>query len=410
MSDYQIEVWRDSSTGSTRTDLISNFLRIEYSRTVNAIGLLTLDLPYDYPRLVGAGSVDEALPVDTRLVFLRRPTGGDWQVEGDTHWFVRRPVRTVRRGGDASERYLQVTAVSAVELLKRRIIAYKQKLEVGGARFADNKGNLAVDDLMKRIVRQNLGSQVKKFDGTAASSFDQQTRDLSSFLQVESDQGDGPAVKKSFHWRNVLQTLQELVQAADTKGSFVAFDIAPGSGSQPLAFRTYLGQRGADHASLRNLGIAPSAGLVSLSVDVATLLDTEWGTDRLEEINFGYALRREEQLVRRRETARIEASVWNRREAFVDASSAVETTEAQDEADTLLRDGKPRKIFTASIGETEGLRRGIHWDWGDRVLAVLDGEQEIVRVDGIRVEVRDGGQETSDATLVVEDLTTGETD
>lgn len=403
MADYLLELlWDDNAGNTAKLDVIDEYLRLEMSRTINGIGVLKIDLDYDYIRQQNQTRLENAIPLDSRWRVWRRAPGGTWSVLTDTEWFTRYPARVITKS-NPQERIIRVTALSATHLLQRRRIAYH-----AGQSRAKALNTETADDVLKRWVRQNLGSQIASPSGGTATAYDSDTRDLSTLLQVAEDLGLGPSIKKKVHWQPLWQAMQDLCADSEAKGHFLGFDIHSLGESNKLEFRTHYEHRGTDHAPERTTGDPPTNGLVVLGIEFATLLQAEWGLDRTTETNYVYAARRKQNIVYRRDTERVEASYWNRCEGYADASNAEDDTEAKEEADSLLRDGRPIKQFSALLGETESHRFGIDWDFGDRVVATLDGEEEIVTIDSLRLRVQAGGTESIDATLKVESTGTAE--
>lgn len=139
MADYQLIL--QSPYGATQK-VIDDFISLDYARRVNTIGACTLVLPPRYSR--------DDFPRDAILLVMRRASGGPFSLECETGWFVQ-TVQWVKQsdGGMA----LQVVAADAVDLLRRRIVAYPSDSAQG------NKATpTCADDLMKDIVSENFGS------------------------------------------------------------------------------------------------------------------------------------------------------------------------------------------------------------------------------------------------------------
>lgn len=340
---------------------------LTWARTVNSVGALALTLPLRYP--LARFARDGRLLVERQAV-----AGGAWRVVGETIWFVRRAVRAT---GATGERTLQVTAFDALHLLGRRIVAY-----AAGSAQASKGG--AADDLIKAVVRENLG-------GLATDA----GRDLSGYLTVAPDVGAGASVEKAFSRRNVLTVCQELAAASAEGGRYVAFDVVA-DGPDALTFRTYAGQRGADH---RWPGGSPP---VLLSPEAGTLEMVTTVFDATDEVTFVYVGGQGEGEARAVATAtdgaRAAASPFNRIEAFRDARNTEDEGALQDEAAARLREGRPRRLFEAAVVETAGLRFGVDFGFGDFVTAQHERERLDCRIETVRVAVV-GGEERVEVRL-----------
>jgi hypothetical protein len=327
-----------------------------------------VDLPADFPI--------SYLQIDGWLEVWRRAAGGLNYLDTETVWFIRDVSRRLNERG---ERFITVIAYSAADLLKRRIVAY-----AAGSSQAEKTG--AADNLMKAIVRENLGSLATDT-----------SRSISAYLSVQADSGAGPSLSKAFSRRNVLTVLQELAQASLEAGTALFFDIvAPEVGS--LEFRTYTGQRGIDHSST-------GARRVTLSPAYGTLTEVVRRYDHASEQNYIYAGGQGEESSRAVATAsdasRISLSPFNRCEGWVDARNTADSGLLSAEAQAALRAGRPRQEFSGKILNTGSVQYGREWAFGDRISAEFDGEVVDGRVDEINVRV-ENGQEEIQAGLRVE--------
>lgn len=385
-------IWLSSPSG-VRLAVLDQFIKLEYRRIVNHTGVA---------ETAGAGSAlplrltlrADALPLrfiqrDSRLEIWRTcdasspalsqesaatPAVRTQELDTETAWFVRR-VRKLFTGD--GQRLLQLEAVPAIELLARRIVAY-----AAGTAQAGKSG--PADDLMKQIVRENLGTQV----GDSA-------RDISDWLEILPDLGQAPVVSKIFARRNVLHVLGELAQAALEAGTPLYFDIVCPT-MERLEFRTYPGARGSDRTFPD--GVSP----LVLSPETGTLARVERSFDYEDEVTFVYAAGQgaesERLILETGDAARIAASPFGRRERLVDARHVASSADLDAEARAALAAGRPRDTFRATVVSKPGAAYGQHWRWGDRVTASFDGEIIACHIDEVHVTV-EHGRETVQASL-----------
>lgn len=355
----EYSVWLHHPTGY-RMAVISDFVKLEYSRAVNQAGAIKLVLPPTFDRTL--------IQVDSWLAVWRRITSLEY-LDTETIYFVRGIKPILRSDG---QELFEVSGVSALELLGRRVIAYE-----AGTSFTQKAG--ATDNIIKAIIRENLGS-------TATDS----NRNLSTYLSVQADLGQGPSASKSFTRRNVLQTAQEIAQDSIQAGSAVYFDVVMSGGSS-LEFRTYRGVRGIDHTAPS--GLNP----VILSPNFGNLTDVERAYDYTDETTFVYAGGLGSGSSREIATAcaitRIGISPFNRREVLADGRQAASTNELQNEARAALRQSRPYRTFTATLVNTPATAYGLHWGFGDAATAEFDNEIVNVTIDAVTVTV-EGGKET----------------
>lgn len=343
---------------------------LTYVRSVNAVSPLTLTLPIDrYEYLFR----DPQLWVDTRIEVWRRVNGGAEYLDTETVWFVRGFRKKL------TQKVFQVTAHSANQLLDRAIVAYAAAS--AQAQKTDN-----IDDLMKAIVRENLGSSAGV--GRVRTGF-----------TVQADASLGTSTTKAFSYRNVLDVLQDLAQESGTTAAPIFFDIVgviTVDGITSIEFRTYANQRGLDRT------YASQLNGITLSTDDSTLNDAEIAYDFSNEINAiyvgGSGQEADRIVVAVSDTARINTSPLNRSEGFVNYSNSNVTSVLQSAGYAVLRDSRPKKIITANIQNTTNLMYGRDWYWGDKVTAQVDTDTFNARIDAVQVSIT-GGKEDIKAMI-----------
>lgn len=362
-ADYTI--WLTDSTGVI-LDIIDDWLLLRYVRALNAIGMLSLILDGNYNI--------SFLKVDGRIIVWRNVDGKSY-IDTDTVWLIRGITRRLEPNGTET---IIANAVSANEILSRRIVA--EDSDTGQA----DKSDLA-DDMMKEIVAESLGS---------SASTD---RDISTYLSIESDTSQGPTVSKEFAKRNVFDVLLEISETTVQAGSPVYFDILAPT-HDTLEFRTYRGLRGVDHSFPG--GLNP----IVLSPDRGNLADIVREYNYQDEITYVYCGGQGVGGAQVFEIAvssdRINTSVLNRREVFVNAAAARDRFAVLDEAKTALRAGRPKRTFQGQLLDAPGTKYGVNWGFGDKVTAEFRGESLDCTVDGIEV-VFQQGRETIRASLRV---------
>lgn len=353
-------VWLASPTGQ-RQALLTDWFSLDYARTVNHVTPLILTLPY-------SKAIWDLCVRDARIEIYRSIDSGLESLDTNTCWLLRRRSRS---SGKTIPDTLRISAACATDILGRRIVAYD-----AGSSQADKTG--AVDNLMKAIVRENLGS-------SAASD-----RTLSAYLSVHADTSAGPSTSKAFSRRGVLAVLQELSATAAQAGSPIWFDVTYEDGI--FVFATYPTQRGVDRRG----------SIFSVGPDDSSLIDvtlTEEWADETTCIYAGGAGQGSARLVATAsDAARIAASPFGRIEAWLDAREYSDSTGLAAEAQAALRAGRPRRVLTGTIQETPQKRYGVEWFWGDYLYAVIDGETFACRADTVRINV-EAGHETISAYL-----------
>jgi hypothetical protein len=323
---------------------------LSYALKEDEPGVLDLVLPGDFDYTL--------LQIDGQIEVYRAYGGAPMKLEGDTAFFIRRILRAKDEAGTET---IRVTARSALDLMQRRIVAY-----YAGASYTD-KVLIRWDDLMREIVRENMGEDASDAD-----------RDLRPWLTVEDDIHYGASYTKSMPWRVVLNVLQEIAADVRAGGFYCTFDVVRTSFGH-YEYRVFIGPRGVDHSS-------DSALPVVVSESRRNLLHPSADEDWQEEKNFIYATGQGQEDERVVETAqddtRIGISPFNRQEFNRDARQAELVDSVQAEADAALETFRPKRRFSGAISQTDGCIYGVHWGWGDIVTAEYeDITGRIVSVD-----------------------------
>lgn len=350
----------DSPFGNRVLDL-NGIESVDCALATSAIGALALTLPYNEAWW-------NLFVPDSIVEFWRGVSGGQTALFGNTLWFLNKRRRYYDDRGAA---HIDIGAVSAVDMLRRRIVAY-------AAATSQAWKIAASDDMSKAIVRENLGS-------LAASS-----RQIVSYFLVQADVTAAPVIEKRFSWRNVLTVLQEIVASSYQNGTYLAFDItctrAPTIPSVPLVleFRTYVNQRGTD----RRASSGRLAGVV-IGSEFGTVLNGDYEEDWSPESNFAWAAGQGVESARIVESsgnsARISSSPWALTEIFVNASQQTSPAGVQAEADSAVWRNRARKIFKATQIESSSVQIGRDVDWGDFVTVQHFGQNFDCRLDSLRL-------------------------
>lgn len=355
-ANYQI--WITDPFG-TRLAVVPDFISVEYTRTVNAVGTLTMTLPTGYARFV--------VP-ENRVEVWRSVSGGPLYLDLETAWFIRRPGVSLQ---DDGQLVLTLTAFDGNHLLKRRVVPYY----AGSSQAAKTA---AADDMMKTIVSENVASTASDYAGSTS-------RGLSSTLfTIQANLTAGPSITKTFPWRNVLTVLQEIADASATAGTYLAFDTVY-NGAGQYEFRTYTVQRGVDHRFPG--GQSP----IIFDPQLGNLGNNELIYDYTEELNFIYAGGQGEGSNRVVQSAsdstRMGLSPFNRIEDFQDSRNSDATASILAEAQALVRAGRPKTIFNGAIIETATTRYGKEYSLGDMVTAQFQSFAVDCRIDAVKVNV-----------------------
>lgn len=358
----------------TRLGDASAFISLKYSRVVNDIGTAIITLPVRGPK--GFDTNLLRLP-DGRLEIWRRLPGSSREyLDTETTWLMKKSIYERDDRGRTT-----VTIEADTPLCVLREPGRFHDYNAGDS--LSTMGPAAVDDIIKAIARYNIGA-----NALAA-------RDLSAYITVANDTGQAATNSKSFAWRDVLKTMQELANASTQQGVYVAFDIISPT-PDTMQFLTYIGQRGVDHRfpnGQNPIIIGPEFGNMG-----ACTLSTDWRN----EITYAKAGGRGEGADRLTEDAqddeRIGQSPFGRREKFVNATQYETTTGLQAEAEAVVRQGRPKQLFRGKILDVPDTRYGVHWAWGDFVTVQAFNQGFDARIDAIDVLI-ERGKETISAWI-----------
>lgn len=367
-------LWLSSAYGVRRGVIpMEHMASLAYTLVVNAVGSLTIDLTDD--------ALDPTwLEPDARIEVMRKPDGGAWAPEGRTVWLLQKWTRGLSPNG----RYRRLVAESAMTLLRRRYTMYRA--DHAAVNITDE-----VDNIMKEVVRTNLGSTA---NGAASYiGFTSPPTRIQSGLTVEANQSLGLTTSKEFAWRNVLSVLQDLAGDAATSSVPLFFEVVwDGSG---LTFRTRFYQPGTDRTGTTGrLIVSPEHGNLGGTVEV-----TEDWTDCATWVVTGGQGQQEDRLVGGAwDTARIGRSPYGVRELFVNATSLTTAASLNAEAASELHRRRPKRTLSGQLLSAPGATYGIDWLHGDRLIAQFDGEPFDALVETVAVKL-DGGRESIEAKI-----------
>lgn len=346
--------------------LLDRFIKLKYVLATNGIGVANIQLNPSFDMSM----VQE----DSQLMIYRQLPGQQKYRDGDAVWLVRDWDWIMSQRG---QEQIGLVGYSANEILDRAIVAY-----AAGTSQA-KKSSTPVDNLIKALVRDNLGSLATDAD-----------RDKSDYLLVEADLGLGPSTSKSMSWRQLLPTVQELAGDAANLGTPVYFDVIrrPGD-SQLFTLATWAGHRGVDRTGDNR---------VILSVRNGTLSEIKWQYSTIDERNYIYVggqNQKSDRIIVEVESDRANLSPMARRELFVDARNSTKAG-LQSDGEAAINKYRPTETFTTKIRDTKAIRFGRDYNYGDIIIVDIGRRVVNVRVDAVEVEVS-RGQESIKAQLKV---------
>jgi len=343
------------------------FSALEYARSENAVGAVTVTMPGIYPL--------NYFQEDGIFEIYRSVNGGTYTIDMETAWFIRKIQ--IGTSGDGED-YMIVTALDCNHLLDRRIVAYEN-----GTAYTDKNG--VADDVMKDIIRENFGVAV--FDVT---------RNLSAFISVDGNSSLGTIEVKEIGWAGVKQALDDLANASLGNGVRLFYDLRY-LGNMQFRFSTWKDYRGVDRTS-------DSANPLIVSIENGNLSDPELVLDYTQEYNYIYAVGRgEDNWVTEQEVAdaaRIGKSPFNRCELRYNARYCDSAASVASEAKNALAEFRPRAFFNGTILQTPNNIYGIHFGFGDLVTVSYKGFSFDARIATGRIKVDSGNGEEIEMRLM----------
>ena len=340
----------------------------EYVRVVNTIGTFSLAF--------SGNLAAEWIALDRMVQIWRAAEGARPRLE--FLGFIRRWGWSTDQNGLT---VLRVGGPDAVDLLRRRIVAYAR-----GTSQA-SKSDYA-DDMMKAFVYENAGAGATDADRSMAGAG----------LTIQADYGAAGSIDVNAHWLNLLDTLREVAaSAANDINTRVFFDVVR-TNLSTVEFQTWVGQRGVDHSW-------PDGGPpVIFGLEFGNMEQPSLEYDHSGEVNLVYAVGPFEgpsrPVVELEDTARSGMSAWNRCEAYLDGGDFTNTDDLTDAGYAMLNDGRPRARFKATLLDTPSCRYGREWGFGDRVTATYMGRQFNAVVSSVKITVK-GGMEALDTRMDV---------
>lgn len=365
------ELWYTDDAGN-HLELLDIFISFDYVKVMGDVGIGSFRLPYDATRLY-------TLPRRDRRIHVWRKAAGR-RAELECVCFVRRWAFDTDADGVTT---LTLTSVDSNDLLKRRIVAYYS----GSAQATMTD---YADDIMKEVVRDNLGADAgTDYDGNPVSG-----RDMSDLgVTVAGDLSDGPSITSEFAWKNVLSTLQDLQAASRAAGTEVYF-LMYANTPTAFVFETRTGQPGRDRT--QTTGENP----LLFGIGYGNVRNPSLVYDYMDEENHIYAAGSgqdaQQAVAEVSDTDRINASRWNRREGYASASVTDDANALTTAGNARMTEARPRVTFMADLIDTEQAPYGggDGWRVGDKITVSHLGIQFDAIILSAAVAVGEDGEET----------------
>jgi hypothetical protein len=367
---------------------LNQFASLQYVLRENAVGALTLTTP--------DVSLFNAISEDWRIRVWRSIDGGAMYQEGsgtDGALFLI-TQKSIATGADGLT-LMSLACADAKDILARRTIDW-----YAGTSYTSKSA--PIDDMMKAIVRENLGAS-GPYSGSSATGRDLVTAGV---LSIQTDTSAVVSRSKAFAWRSVLPVLQEIASSASDTDALAFFDIVELE-TGILEFRTYANYRGVDRSYTLSSGVI-NPNLLIVSPDNGSLTEPSVSYDWSTEYNAVRAAGEGEGSARliniALDQSRINRSPFARRERFLDSrNSGTSVIGLFYEAVSELLANRARVRLAGRITESVGVKYGREYRHGDLVTADAFGIRFNARVTSVTVTVDVNG-ETIEAALSGENI------
>ena len=358
---YELRIYNQAGTLQF---LLTDFLRLEYKKVVNAPGLAVFS--------VNAGhAIVGNMARDWQVEVWRSRTADTGESNAiaayvDFYGFVRDEIRATNADGQTICTYY---AVGQLHLLQRSIVAYAADVS-NRSKFVSAKA----ETIMKTLVTRNATTS-----GTTADGRDRTVPTWGSYITVQADGAAGNTLDVFCTRRNLLDTLQDIARVGGGD-----FDLVK-TAARTWDFRWYAGQRGTDR----------SASVV-FALQYGNMAEPQLRRRWLEEATIAIVAGQGTEANRAivvRTGGNYDASV-NSLEILVDARDVPTTAGLNARGDARLDELAAVDELTFDVIQTPGSLYGLHYFLGDLVVGYFQGITATKKVAGVTVIMDNDGSES----------------
>jgi hypothetical protein len=246
--------------------------------------------------------------------------------------------------------------------------------------------------MIKAIIDENMGPSAPNDEAGRPRAYD------ANYFSIMADTTEGPSVTRSFAWRFVLPTIQEISKSSRDLGSPLYFDMVPSATPAVFEFQTFIPYIGVDRSM-------SSPVPVIFSKEMQNLGSPKWEEDWFDERNYVYGGGQGEKDNRiidpEDDVWRMHKSIWNRRECFQDAREESTQQGVANKAFERMQKERPVVRFDAFLLDAPNTRFGTDWNYGDNITARYRGREFSGMVDGYTISVNQLGEEDFIARMEV---------
>jgi hypothetical protein len=349
-AEYRVDV--KSRAGALRA-VVTDYLALSYTKSVNAPGLLQLTLAGDHPALA-------QLELDGQLEIWRRDARQGIAWYRDFTALYRHEARPYDQ-----QPLFQTTCPGALSLLGRRHVLYPAGTADRSA-FARQRA----ETILKTLVAYNAGANATVANGRLRDG-------AIAGLSVAADAAGGSVQDWNCAYDNLLATCQDLAKVAG--GDIDLVPVATG-----WEFRFHAGQLGTDRTAS-----------VVFALQYGNLAKPQYTYDRREEktvaIVGGQGEGSERQIVVREGP---DYAADNDIETFVDGRNDAEADALATSGDRRLAEARAVQQFSFEVLQTEACLYGRDYVLGDLVTARYGTIQATRKIQSVTITHGEQGEET----------------
>ena len=385
-SSYTIDLY---SPAGVHVQPIETWQSITLTRTVNAVGAMTIAIAYD-PRLWSRIRKDSIFDV------WRRASNGARKRVMDTVWLVAQ--RNLSLASDGTWQ-MTFTCVDCMDILRRWLVLTPMPA-TDPAWLADDWTGLSAGILVEACV---IGSM-----GTSRGNLPNVVVEPNTDLGCGSDAGGSPMTYDPSNM-SALSAIQAICQASTQAGYYLCVDWLPLS-ITTWSFQIYAGQRGTDRS--------PGSPVpLLLSAEGGDISHANYTEDYSSSVSYmvcggqkqvkavGTGATQVQITASATNTALESLGPFAHTEGHISSQNSIDTTGTLLlQAQHALRLHRPHiALSNATIMQTPSCEPGVHFDFGDMVSASFGPVQFTARIDSLTLSVdASKGQEQVTTSLVGE--------
>lgn len=366
MSEVKYNIIVSNATG-VRQFIITDFLNLQYQKTVNDVGLMSFSVLDTHPMALAIVERDWQVEV-IRSRPADKNSNNAIAAYTDFGGFIREEERVTSVAGTTLVTYY---AVGWNDLLRRSIIAYK-------ADVANRTQFVAVsaERIMKTLVTRNATPF-----GNTADGRDRNVPAWGGRVAIETDLNRGNLLDMFFGRVNLLDTLQQI---ADIGGGDFDMVKLPATIQTAWIFRWYTGQLGTNRSAT-----------VTFALQYGNMANPTLRYRRLEEKTVAIVAGQEVAGVRSIEsvTGTNYNADTNSYEIFVDGSDITTTAGLQNRGSAKLYELRAREELSFDVIQTPGSLYGLHYFLGDKVTGYFQGVSATKKIQSVSINFDASGLE-----------------